>query len=287
MNSALVAKHLMSSRRYELQLNNILKPLFEQSEVRYFSYNRFYRNQSWIGLYSDARPVEIGLSAGRGPLFVDAQGISIASGSYLHKDLHDLFKINVDSKQVENFFAQENNPIGQKVVQNGLLLVRKGIHYDESFYFSLLDTTIPDRLYYYCIINDLKRFSLYFLEKAKKLIVHTEKMPIKFEIPLDNGDAFASSFVKHDDGELKFPVNKFCFGTEYGDTFLSRQEFNCLRQIALGRSQKHIGEELGLSPRTVESYVINIKNKLNAETKEELVGYYKAFADLDSIDNTK
>lgn len=283
MNSHLVAKHLMSSQKYEGELRSILKPLFVNSQVRYFSYNRFFRNQNFMGLYSDVRPVEIGLSAGRGPLFVDEQGICIPSGSYLHKDLHDLLQVNVNSKQVENFFAQKDNPLGQKVVQNGLLLVRRGVHYDESYYFSLLDTEISDRLYYYCIINDLKQFGLYFLEKAKKLIAHAEKLSIKYELPQDNNNAFASSFIKHDDDQTWCVVNKFCFATEYGDVFLSRQEFNCLRQIALGRSQKHIGEELGLSSRTVESYIINIKNKLNANTKEELVGYYLNFSMMDYV----
>lgn len=284
MTNSLITKHLLSSNKYSAELLSILQPLFEQSEVRYFSYNRFFRNQTWIGLYSDTRPVEIGLSAGRGPLFVDSQGIGIPSGSYLHKDLHDLLKINVTSKEVDNFFTQENNPLGKKVVQNGLLLVRNGLHYDESFYFSLLDTAVDDRPYYYCVINNLKQFVLYFLAKAKKIIAHAEKMPVKYDLPKASEQGFDSFFTKHDDGKPWFEVNKFCFATEYGDIFLSRQEFNCLRQISLGRSQEQISQDLGLSRRTIESYVINIKNKLNAKNKEELINHYRTFSVMDSTD---
>jgi DNA-binding CsgD family transcriptional regulator len=284
MTSSLITKHLKSSQEFAREISSILKPLFEQSEVKYFSYNRFFRNQTWMGLYSDVRPVEKGLLAGRGPLFVDKDGICIPNGSYLHKDLNDLLKINVKTTQVENFFTQEDNPLGKKVVQNGLLLIRKGVHYDESFYFSMLDTAIPDRSYYHCISNNLKQFSLYFIEKARKLIEHAEKLSIKYEIPEPNDNNFASLFIKHDDGEPWFEINKFCFATAYGDAFLSRQEFNCLRQIAMGRSQEYISQELNLSRRTVESYVINIKNKLHAETKEELTAYYRSFSVMDSMD---
>src|SRR5262245_34207684 len=108
MTCPTIAKHLMCSQKYARELSSILKPLFAQSEVRYFSYNRFFRNQTWIGLYSDVRPVEIGLSAGRGPLFVDEQGICISNGSYLHKDLYDLLKLTVKGQHVENFFEQKD-----------------------------------------------------------------------------------------------------------------------------------------------------------------------------------
>lgn len=280
IDNQLIAKHISSSVIYSRELAEILKPLFDQREVKYFGYNRYFRNQSWIGLYSDPHLVELDLLAGGGPLIVDAQGIRIPSGSYLHKDLPEFMKLGVNSCKVDDFFAAHNNPVAEKVVQNGLLLVRKGIHYDESFFFSMANTNLPVRRYYYVVINDLKKFGLYFLEKAKKLIEQAEKKPIKFEIPEGASDTFASFFIKHDD-EPWIKVKKFCFSTPYGDVFLSHQELNCLRQVAMGRSQEQISEQLDLSRRTVESYLINVKNKLNAESKEELTAYYRAFSIMD------
>ena len=256
-----ITKHLSSSVTYAQELADILKPLFDQLEIKYFGYNRYFRNQSWMGLYSDPCFAEIDLSAGRGPIFVDAQGIRMSSGCYLHKDLPDLLKLDVDNGEVENFFDQADNPF-KKVMQNGLLLVHKGVHYDETFYFSMLDGTIADRSYFYCIVNDLKKFSLYFLEKAKKLVMHAEQKRIKYRIPKNCDNTFSPRFIKHDDGADWIEVNKFCFATPFGDAFLSRQELNCLRQVAKGCSQDQISEKLGVSRRTVESYLINIKNKI-------------------------
>lgn len=283
MTCPLIAKHINSSHKFARELSIILKPLFGQSEVQYFSYNRYFRNQTWIGIYSDTSAVEIDLASGGGPLFVDEQGICIPSGSYLHKDLYELLKLKIDDKQVERFFTQVNNPMGKKVVQNGLLLLRKGIYYDESFYYSMLDTVLSERPYYYCIINDLKDFSVYFLEKAKRIIEHAKTNAIKYNIPKTSENCFSSLFTKHDDNKALVDVNKFCFSTPYGDVFLSRQELNCLRHLALGRSQESISEQLGLSRRTVESYLLNIKNKLNAESKEELLVYYRSFSVMDSF----
>lgn len=282
MTCPIITKHIISSQKFATELSTILKPLFDYSEVRYFSYNRYFRNQTWSGLYSDTTAVEIELAKGGGPLFVDRQGICIPSGSYLHKDVHELLKISVDNKQVERFFSQEGNPMGKKVVQNGLLLIRKGMHYDESFYFSMLDTVLSDRPYYYCIINDLKNFSLYFLEKGKKIIEYANTKIIKYNIPKASDNLFFSIFTKHDDDKGIASPNKFCFSTTYGDVFLSRQELNCLRHIAMNKSQESISQELGLSRRTVESYLLNLKNKLNVDSKEELTAYYKAFSVMDS-----
>jgi len=280
IDSQFITKHISSSLTYSRELGKILKPLFDQREVKFFGYNRYFRNQSWIGLYSDPRLVQLDLLAGGGPLFVDDQGIRIPSGSYLHIDLPDYMKLEVSSNEVDNFFAAHDNPVAKKVVQNGLLLVRKGIHYDESFFFSMADTDLPIRRYYYSVINDFKKFGLYFLEKAKKLVEHAELSSTKYEIPAPASDTFASLFIKPDENPW-VEVSKFCFSTPYGDVFLSHQELNCLRQIAMGRSQEQISEQLELSRRTVESYLINVKNKLSAESKEELTAYYRAFSVMD------
>lgn len=53
--------------------------------------------------------------------------------------------------------------------------------------------------------------------------------------------------------------------------FLSKREKECLNQIVRGKSARAIADLLGLSKRTVEGYLENIKNKLNVSTKSELI----------------
>ncbi len=52
---------------------------------------------------------------------------------------------------------------------------------------------------------------------------------------------------------------------------LSKQQTACIQELALGGSNKSIAKKLGLSPRTVEHYLEATKQKLNCETRSELV----------------
>lgn len=279
MNKDLINRHLWASHTFAAELRQIMQPLFAQSLVRFFSYNRFYNNQTWMGLYSDPKPVMGDLLGGRGPLFVNAQGIGIPEGIYVHKDLQDILKLAVREQEVEEFFAQGENPLGKAVVENGLLIIKKGARYHESFYFSLMDSLMSDRCYFYAKTQDLKNYCLYFLHKAKKIIHAAEAKTTPYRIPAKK-ERFDDWFIAKDDA-LALGHKKFCFPTSFGDVFLSEQELNCLRLIAQGYTQLDMSDALSLSPKTVESYVRGVKNKLSVESRQELVRAYQAFATLD------
>lgn len=53
--------------------------------------------------------------------------------------------------------------------------------------------------------------------------------------------------------------------------YLSRREVQCLQLLIAGKTSQLIGQLLHLSPRTIEHYLVNIKNKLNVRTKAELI----------------
>lgn len=279
MNKDLINRHLWASRTFAFELEQIIQPLFAQSLVRFFSYNRFYKNQTWMGLYSDPNPVLGDLEGGRGPLFVDAHGIAIAEGVYVHKDLEELLKLAVCAQEVQDFFAQPQNPQGKAVVENGLLIIKKGASYHESFYFSLMDSVVSDRCYFYTKIQDLKNYCLYFLHKAKKVIHAAEAKSTPYRIPAER-ELFDTWFIPKSD-TVAFGHKKFCFPTSFGDVFLSEQELNCLRLIAQGYTQLDMSDALCLSPKTVESYVRGVKNKLSVDSRQELVRAYHHFATLD------
>ena len=54
---------------------------------------------------------------------------------------------------------------------------------------------------------------------------------------------------------------------------LSEREAEVLRMIALGHTNREIGEKLYLSVRTVESHRAHIQQKLQLQSRSELVGY--------------
>jgi len=67
---------------------------------------------------------------------------------------------------------------------------------------------------------------------------------------------------------------------------LSRRERDCLRLLIHGHSAKDSAMELHLSPRTVESYLENIKNKLNCHSKRELLSTAAELAGLGLLDKS-
>ena len=55
---------------------------------------------------------------------------------------------------------------------------------------------------------------------------------------------------------------------------ISEQEELIIFYLSKGLSQKEIGEELNLSPKTVNNHITNIHNKLGINKTSELLGYY-------------
>ena len=52
---------------------------------------------------------------------------------------------------------------------------------------------------------------------------------------------------------------------------LTKRELDCLNNLVLGYSTKEIAKVLGLSPRTVEDYLQNAKDKLRCSKKSEVI----------------
>lgn len=77
-----------------------------------------------------------------------------------------------------------------------------------------------------------------------------------------------SSGIKN---ELLSGQNSFVLNGKIKKIHLSDREEECLFFILRGKTVKLIARFLGLSPRTVEEHVANLKIKLNAQNKYELI----------------
>lgn len=65
----------------------------------------------------------------------------------------------------------------------------------------------------------------------------------------------------------------FYIGQLPSNSHLSHRELECLYHLVHGKSQKEIAYVMKLSPRTVESYFENIKNKLDIYNRSQLIEY--------------
>lgn len=66
-------------------------------------------------------------------------------------------------------------------------------------------------------------------------------------------------------------MNNFILPNKIAGVHLSQQQLKCLRLLVRGKTAKMIAQELGISPRTVESYCEQIKLKFNVSSKSELI----------------
>lgn len=64
---------------------------------------------------------------------------------------------------------------------------------------------------------------------------------------------------------------------------LSARECECLKQLLLGKTAAEIGQSFYLSPRTIESYLENLKEKLSCHSKRELFSRARLFSRLKLI----
>lgn len=64
-------------------------------------------------------------------------------------------------------------------------------------------------------------------------------------------------------------------GSEFDRAFLTPRELECARLIIIGKTTKEIARDLNISPKTVEIYITNIKNKTNCHYKNDLIKSYR------------
>ena len=84
-----------------------------------------------------------------------------------------------------------------------------------------------------------------------------------------------------------FPSFKPQKGTQDAVKGLSHREREVLYLLALGQTNQEIAERLMLSVKTVETYKIRLKDKLNLKGRSELVRFAMQHGILENMDNTE
>lgn len=94
----------------------------------------------------------------------------------------------------------------------------------------------------------------YLINETKPLTTLPEEMGL-----------FCNPFITNRINELQKKLNpKLAYG-------LTQRQYDCLYFLVRGMTAKEIGKKLGLSPKTVEHYLDNIKIKLNCQKRSNLI----------------
>jgi DNA-binding CsgD family transcriptional regulator len=161
-------------------------------------------------------------------------------------------------------------------IAHGITLINKVMDGCEFFFFGTTPDNFSVTYFYLNNIDVLERFARYFKERAAPLIQKAEAkkliIPNRFVVPAPIDKAI---FCLRDDNSLRrfnemlqtnaAPIHKTAF------TKFSKREMDCARYLLQGKTMKEIAALLSISPRTVETYFAQLKEKLACHTKSQLI----------------
>lgn len=118
--------------------------------------------------------------------------------------------------------------------------------------------------------RDSKTSTIFLLEKSP--IVNQENIItglIYYCRPWHKADVF--HILSQLDNKLDLGIQNYTLGYHHNKFKLTKRECECVFLLIRGKTAKEIAGLLSLSKRTVESYVENIKNKMNCQNKVEIL----------------
>lgn len=183
--------------------------------------------------------------------------------------------------------AQKNLAVfkhGREFYQSidGITYTEQHNNYREFFFFScdkdnFVSTFAANN------IEILNRFILYFKAEAELLLKKAEKHTITlpnrftdFDYPSNEVDSFIYKTYSMVDAKKEFynqtRIQKYRFEKGALDGIkLSNQELECIAHLLNYKTIKEIAKKMSISPRTVETYLNNIKIKLNCDSKSDII----------------
>lgn len=155
-------------------------------------------------------------------------------------------------------------------IWNALAIYDKSNEYGDHWFFGASRDNQQIINFYINNLDVLQHFILYFKDKISHLfdtkdsskLISTKICPLKKKYEKEEN-------IQNFMNEIRY--NKYHLEGQYSGTFLSKREAECLLYFSQGRTMKEIAARIHLSPRTIETYINNIKNKVGCHTKGELV----------------
>jgi DNA-binding CsgD family transcriptional regulator len=156
-------------------------------------------------------------------------------------------------------------------IDHGMTLIKKT---DDGCEFYFIGTTHNRPYTTNLLLNHqdfLQRFTLYFKEQAVSLLktAYMQRLTIanKYEhvISDEQGIPFKTTSANF---AQALTLKKIHLAN---NTVLSGREMSCAKLLLQGMTARGIAERLFISPRTVETHLQHLKQKLNCRTKAELV----------------
>lgn len=224
------------------EIKAITKPLLSLG-ITYFGYSRYYNNGGRLWLCNTPENLEN---------YYSTKQYRIGN-TECHPSTYQP-QIALWSTLPNQLVFESSRQLG---VDHGIFIIDPQEDYCEFFSFASTPDNYKIINTYLTHIDFLKKFSHYFKETAKDII----------NIGEDN-----KLFLPYHSNALpQINTSPLLTETAVLPTKLTNRQLACAKQLVKGYTVKEIAAQQNLSPRTVETYLNNIKTKLFCRNKTELI----------------
>lgn len=243
-------------------MSSLTAPLKDNFGINHFSYVKFFNNKVF----------EISNNLKWTACIID--------NKYYELDYYQEHINNLKHKPVYKvLWDYESNPVITHAINNHNLwhALTVYVRLNEHIEMYSFATTEKDNTVISLYMNNfiyLERFIFYFKNKAKELISIQGKEPLFLQRKELTFNYTSNSSDIREKGLLnQTQIKRFFVGQV--EIAPSAREIDCLYLLHLGYSIKKSATILNISPRTVEYYLNNIKEKLGCCHRQELVDFYR------------
>ncbi|NQY42607.1 MAG: helix-turn-helix domain-containing protein [Legionellales bacterium] len=204
-----------------------------------------------------------------GEKFIDKHGFIFDKRYSYAKNLPEGF-LNLCSNEGVQFLQNNEESIFGKTFDlwHGFSFAEK---IDEDTYryytFSSDTTEIYDKLTNN--INLVKKFIHHFKQDNIHVIEYFKER--KFDVSAKKDNYFVTEDYQYVSEKDRLVATLHALNVLDQDKNITEREWQCLQLYHQGKSANQTGDLLGISRRTVESHFNNLKNKLNVNSKSELI----------------
>lgn len=249
--NAIVTKYNVQQDR---KIKRACAPLKNFLQISAFTYYRTYEDSSFMTLSNQPEWIEYYYSE---KLFLD--------NPYLvHPSLLRPGCTSISSTHNDAFKKNEANCYSKYNVYDAFLIVQKSDTFVEGFFFANNQKNV-NFIDFYSNTELLKHFGKYFIQETQP-IIHS-----MLEEGINLCKEKGPTFLTRDPNELLSNRNPLFQNFLKEIDPLSKRERQCLEMFKQGHSAQATGALLGISQRTVEHYFEKIKEKLNCNSKRELL----------------
>lgn len=246
-------------------IQELTKTLSKYTPISYFAHTRTYK--AGYASVLTCEP-EILIEACNTQVYKKARyaklpGI-VPNGNYLW--ISDTEKLSNDEKISREFFYKHD-------IGNGLTIVRNSKDICDFYTFAgHLDEADLNNFY----INNialLDKFISYYHIQCNRLLRLLDSKTRRDGLVLLKGDDEDESQYpsKYGSEEMSKVLHRVLSSTDFCNMPFTKRQIDVAKHLITGKTNKEIGEQLGLSARTVENYISAMRLRLGTNNKFELI----------------